>query len=132
MTFTVMLKHEISPERIADLFITAIESGDPVTTAARGGWCNGINLKGPLPDGNWYADPKLYAGKFTLEIIEVDDESTGHETKHRVGRRAIEKGLAVMAKDFPKLFQWIVDDNVDASCADIFLQCVVFGEEKYA
>lgn len=36
------IKLEISAERIANMMISAMESGDPVTTAAKGGWCWGI------------------------------------------------------------------------------------------
>jgi len=41
----VVVKIDIPNSVIADMFCSAIESGDPVTTASRGGWCAGINLK---------------------------------------------------------------------------------------
>jgi hypothetical protein len=128
------LDFNFSTEQLAELMITAIESGDPVTTAVRGGWCSAINWHGPgpRPRGNWYAEPKTYEGDFVLEVIEVDDETTGHETKHLITMPKIEKGLAAMAKKYPHVFADIINDNMDAATADLFLQCVVFGEEKYA
>lgn len=134
---------EVSPEVIANLFTSAIESGDPVTTASRGGWCNGINLgrQSGIPsrhktkDGYpWYSNPKIYRDKFPLHLLidEVDDEETGHVTTHEVFRMDIIRGLEDMAKKFPEIFAQILEDNTDAPCADIFLQCVLFGEEKYA
>lgn len=138
----MQIKIEIPADRIAQLFASAIEGGDPVTTARKGGWCNGINLTGmsfplgkdePVPD-YWYTLKGLFdTAKPTLEIIEVDDETTGHETKHEaIGMMEVERGLTVMATKFPHLFYQIMEDNIDSPCADIFLQCMIFGEEKYA
>lgn len=130
---------EVTPERIADLMITAIESGDPVTTAARGGWCDGIywmSRDSDPPesnkDGAWYAQRRTWANAFVIEVIEIDDETTGHETSHKVGPDDFVRGLTIMATKYPHMFKYIVQDNVDAPTADIFLQCVLFGEEKYA
>jgi hypothetical protein len=39
-------------------------------------------------------------------------------------------GITVMAQRFGQLFSQILNHNVDGRCADIFLQFVVFGEEK--
>lgn len=129
----------IPDERIADLMITAIESGDPVTTASRGGWCSGLywhskDADPPEGDGKtpWYADPAIWAGDFLIQVIEVDDETTGHETAHLITRTKMEHGLAVMAVKFGQHFGDITGDNIDAATADIFLQCILFGEEKYA
>jgi len=124
---------EIPTERIANMMISAMESGDPVTTAARGGWCNGINLlRGGEAHDCWYADPKMYQRQFQLEVIEVDDETTGHETSHKIGPADMRRGLQVMAQKYPHCFGQVMEDNTDAPCADIFLQCILFGEEKYA
>jgi hypothetical protein len=114
-----------------------VKDGDPVTTAARGGWCEGIyheNPKAAPPAGEepWYARPAYWGGDFQITIVEVDDERTGHTTEHQVGMERLQRGLEVMAQKFPGWFGEIIDDNVDAACADVFLQCVVFGEEKYA
>jgi phage-related tail fiber protein len=111
---------------------SAIESGDPVTTASRGGWCAGINLCGKAGEPEWYAIGAFWESNFLIEIVEVDDEATGHQTKHRVGRRHFREGLAIMARKFPGRFTQVLEQNTDAPCADIFLQCVLFGEEKYA
>jgi hypothetical protein len=128
---------QVPVDRIANMMVSAMESGDPVTTAARGGWCSAINLlkggRGPKGGvGCWYADPKLYAGYFEIEVIEVDDENTGHETKHKVCPADLLRGLSVMAAKFPRAFAQVLADDTDAPCADAFLQSIVFGEEKYA
>lgn len=130
--FTVPI--EITAQQIADLFESAIDGGDPVTTASRGGWCDGIYLmrNGKQTDDFPYFEAKTYERHFVLEIIEIDDETLNHKTAHKVDRSVIITGLQKMARQFPERFGQIVTDNIDAPCADIFLQCVLFGEEKYA
>lgn len=130
---------EVTPDKIAQPFASAIEGGDPVTTASRGGWCDGIywkskNAGAPAgPKGEpWYSNVKFWAGNFKVAIVEIDDETTGHKTTHRIGPRKVRDGLAVMAREYPHRFAEILGDNIDAPCADIFLQCALFGEEKYA
>jgi hypothetical protein len=137
---------EITPAQVMQLWSSAIEGGDPVTVAAKGGWCDGIELKGAsFPADNiprdgvdpavWWDKPKFFESGVTLtiEIIEVDDETTGHETKHSVTNADISRGLAVMASKFPNIFAQVLDPmQIDAPCADIFLQCMLFGDEKYA
>lgn len=72
---------QVSTRRIADLFVSAIESGDPVTTASKGGWCYGIywKSKATKPPGGktpWYDQPALYERKdFQVEVWEVADEN---------------------------------------------------------
>src|ERR1700744_615657 len=68
---------EISTDRIVQLMCSAIEGGDPVTTALKGGWCWGIywhSRKAEPPAGIWYADKALFDGQFRVQIIEVADE----------------------------------------------------------
>jgi hypothetical protein len=124
----------VPADRIINMMISAIDSGDPVTSAHKGGWCAGIGYVGKFKETteNWYADPAFYARSFKLEIIEVDDETTGHQTKHYVTRADMVRGLGIMAQKFPHIFRQIIEDDTDAPCADIFLQCILFGEEKYA
>ena len=136
--------------RIANLMCSAVESGDPVTTASKGGWCNGIYYKtksAEPPRGNWYIDkPAFYESKnFQIEVHEVADEqcwirggtdeqnlAVGALKIHTIRRKELLRGLAIMAEKFPVQFSQIIEDNTDAPCADAFLQAVVFGDEKYA
>lgn len=127
------ISFDIPAERIANMMISAMESGDPVTTAARGGWCVSIDLIGKYTGkGWWYADPTIYEAGHRMKIVELDDEATGHKTVHVIGKPQIIKGLETMAQKFPRAFAQILADDTDAPCADLFLQSVLFGEEKYA
>jgi len=67
-----------------------------------------------------------------LEIIEVVNEQTGKEKRHKVRLKDLERGLGIMQTKFPHIFAQVLSGDTDAPCADIFLQCVLFGEEKYA
>lgn len=146
----MQVRINIPAERIANLMCSAMESGDPVTSAARGGWCNGIYYRTKSttpPEGNWYVDhPEFYdAADFQIEVHEVADENTfdvgapdkknlksGALVIHIIRRKELLKGLAAMAVKFPHQFGQVLRDDTDAPCADAFLQAVVFGEEKYA
>ncbi|HEV2570970.1 MAG TPA: hypothetical protein VGU72_04470 [Beijerinckiaceae bacterium] len=129
----MIVKIDVSAEKLADLFTSAIEGGDPVTTAARGGWCDGIYWKRRKSSGDiWYCEPSNFANGFLIDIVEVDDERTGHITTHRIHQGHVATGLKLMAEKFPHQFGQIMQDNIDAPCADIFLQCCLFGAEKYA
>jgi hypothetical protein len=139
---------EIPADRIVSLMCSAIEGGDPVTTARKGGWCWGIywkSMKGNQPDGYWYADQTFLGGKFRLQILEVADENlydrdtdeagnikSGAFKLHTVTDKSFVKGFAVMAQKFPHQFGHVMTNDIDAPCADAFLQSMLFGEEKYA
>lgn len=126
------IKVSLSAQAISNLLASAIEGGDPVTCAYKGGWCNGIGYIGEAEGAHWYCEENNFKKPFAVTVIEVDDESTGHETTHRLNKRSMDRGASVMAEKFSHLFQRISDGNIDAPCADIFLQCCCFGEEKYA
>lgn len=139
---------EIPTSRIVQLMCSAIEGGDPVTAALKGGWCWGIywhSHKAEPPAGHWYADKRFFDGQFRLQIMEVADENlyergatdkenmkSGAFKLHTVTAKTFAKGLAVMAEKFPHQFGQVMEDDIDAPCADAFLQSMLFGEEKYA
>lgn len=125
----------IPSQRIADLFTTAIESGDPVTTARKGGWCSGIDRvlpSGRLDDKPWYQNASTFErDDLKIQIVEIDDENTGHETKYTFGLRHIREGFIRMAQKHACDLADLLTENDDAATADIFLQLMTFGEVKY-
>lgn len=135
---------EIPNERIAQLMCSAIEGGDPVTTASRGGWCAGIYWKSAKDtppqfkdrdgkdEGPWYAVARFYVRPFRIEIVEVVNETTGRKKNHYATPQTVRMGLIAMASLYPDQFAQIMVDNIDAPCADAFLQSMLFGKEKYA
>jgi hypothetical protein len=66
-------------------------------------------------------------------VLSVDDPNDNDEQKEfTVGPADLKRGLKVMAEKYPKHFRDIIEENDDANTADIFLQCVIFGEEVYS
>lgn len=126
---------QIPTDTIVQLFSSAIEGGDPVTTASRGGWCAGIYWKShkhKQPVGDWYGKDETFSGDFKIEIAEVVDERTGKLKRWKIGPADVAVGLQVMANKFPCRFSAVMTGDIDAPCADVFLQSMLFGEEKYA
>ena len=127
------IKLTIQPQRIADMMVTAIEGNDMTRS-----WCGGIYLQGSWKakrdqlESPWYSDPKLYVGPdCTIEVLEITDERSGEVCRHRINLEDINKGFAVMAKDYPQSFADFMAENEDAFTADTWLQCVVLGSTVY-
>lgn len=114
----------VSNQMIADLFITAMEGGSDY-------WCSAAHPKNWTPtedDRLWYASTAYLSGP-DFEVEAYDAESD--EKFHVEGRVGIERGLAVMAKKYPRHFSDILIDNHDAETADVFFQCVILGDVVY-
>ena len=123
----------ISPRRIADMFVGAIEGGSNY-------WCSGIFLVSPgdvAPDdprtGPWYDNPRRYEDPaLKIKVVEEEESAEGAGTDHIIGLAEIAAGLKVMAEKFPQHLADIVNEHDDAATADLFLQCVALGDEVYA
>lgn len=132
----ITVKTEITTQAIADLMVSAIE-GNHMTRA----WCNGIKPTGrtikfaeELEKKNkarWYSIADFYNGGFELMVEEIDDESTGHITKHRINAGTLKAGLERMAKEQPEHYADFLSENYDIITADVFLQCVVLKDLIY-
>jgi len=128
MTMRVTL--EIKPETIANVMISAIESG------YLNYWCGGIELvrgKEFADKDHWYAGGNLYANAFSLRIIELAEDKDGARAlRHRKTQQDFCRAYLLMAQNFPHRFAELLSDETDAEFADLFLQLVTFGELKYA
>lgn len=49
----------------------------------------------------------------------------------RIDLETMEKGLQIMARDYKAHYADFLKENDDAETADVFLQCVVFGDVIY-
>jgi hypothetical protein len=101
------IKIQVSDEKIAD----AVES------AGIGYWAN-------CRDERAHWDRKT----FTLKVCEVED---GPEKMHRVGKRALARGLAVLAEKYPHHLADLMQEKGDMYTGDALIQCAIFGELKY-
>lgn len=119
----------ITSEDIANLMITAFEGGATWAEKARCTRCT-ISLSSMgKGDGPWYANPGLYEDD-QMRITVWYHDGMDSQSKE-LDRAAILAGLKVMEADYPAHFDDVVQDNHDAITADVFLQCVVFGEMVY-
>jgi hypothetical protein len=123
-TVTIKLTHEL----ISDVLCSALEGGSNY-------WIQKIQLVEPsewLFDSepergigmHWTQDYPLNPGGALL--ISSDDGVLTLDWD------AIQKGLTVLATDYPYRFCEILDNNYDANTADAFLQCCLLGGGIYS
>lgn len=135
--YTVTTKAYITPEDIADLMVTAIEGGS-------GYWLGGMRKVTTPTDWHrkdddmpWYSDPDFWAGDFCVAVRTVDYDPVPRDDRDPIEREQhltpakITAGLQIMADEYPDHFADLLQDNVDAATADVFLQCCVLGEIVY-
>lgn len=73
------------------------------------------------------------AGKTTGTRPWVREDDDGKQQTFPLTGAAIRRGLIAMAKEYPRHVGNVLDeDKHDAPLADLFVQCCIFGEEKYA
>jgi hypothetical protein len=99
-----------------DLFITACEGGSNY-------WCESVKPMGTT--GGRYE--RMLGG---FEVVEQEPSSQGID-RYRVSPDGIAKGAQDCANKYPKVFTRIIEEQYDASDADVFLQCCTFGEVVY-
>ena len=111
----VSIEHEVTPQMIADLMVTAIEGGI-------GYWAKAVTVI--RPDGRVdYSDPQSYTGTWMMKGKDIEDgarwQFTGAEFQarlHLVPQR--------------HLRDWVTE-NMDADTADVIVQTAAFGEIVY-
>ena len=129
--FTVHI--HVSHQQIADQMVAAIEGGYAP-------WLGTVDAdaatKALATDDVWYADAKVWGGAFEVTIQcddpETEEDDGGHTLTKVIHGEDIERGLAVMAAKYQRQFAQMTSDDGDAITAQLFLQCVVYGEEVYS
>lgn len=123
---------DIMPQQVRDQMVTALES-------RIGCWLGRVRrLSSELRNDReeiWYADEMVFAGDFAIEISFDDpdsDDDGDHSASKTIGPKDVERGLEIMARDYPAHFADLAGDNGDCVTADLFLQCILFGKEVYA
>ena len=121
---------EVTPRRIADLMVTAIEGGIDY-------WCNSVKLLTAYPEHQpWYDDENLYSGgDISIEVVELDPSSEENvEGSWIINLASMEKAFCLMQEyGTPKGWHWrnFITENDDAETADVWFQLTVFGEVVY-
>lgn len=120
---------------IADLMVSFVESGDPVTR----GWCESVvadsasirrwKTRDVVNDEDiWYAEAGFWSSPtWTILVKEIDGK------RWTLGPADFSRALCLLADgQYSQHFSDIISQNTDAGTADIFMQMAAFGEEKYA
>lgn len=154
-TVTITITTEIPMQRVLDLVISALDSAsirywlrrygdekDPDDEDEENDGCHYItslpdgfdpNALGWLDDKPWkahtdYFAPLVEGGTMTLFV--ENDRDDGKDAIV-LDLEAMKRGLAVMAKQEPKHFGDFMQENDDATTADVFMQCCAFGKVVY-
>lgn len=143
-TFTVSLT--FTHKMLADLVTTFVESGDPVTRE----WCRKVRPACITAEiarrfgRPWYADVKLYQVQQneTILLITAENDKAPGNFEKAITMADFTCGLALLAQAKDKKngqpgiyahhFRDILDESIDATTADIFMQLVIYGEEVFA
>ena len=117
--FEVSTKTKISRETISDLLCTAFEGGSNY-------WVGAISMVHMAVgcDSPYVSDHGAQGG-----ILKIHDDEA--ETTYLLSDVEIQRGLDRMAEDYLPHWLDLINDNMDADTADVFLQCCVFGEVVY-
>lgn len=126
----VTIQHEVSPQRICDLFTSAFEGG--ITY-----WAQTANLVRGTTDAKenvvWWGQPIVFDNPFVIELLYDDPDDDGGEGNGKgratINNPAVKRGLQIMADRYPAHFADILNDNEDATTADVFVQCIVFADK---
>jgi len=130
----------VTAKQIANLMISFIESGDPVTR----GWCEGVYLEtsgsARIDRHNvWYGETALWAADDWMIRVLEDEDETGDPDQckaHLISKKEFIAGLTALATAengaYSKHFNDIISENDDAATADILMQFILFGKEVYA
>jgi hypothetical protein len=104
---------DVSAQSIADMMIGAIEGGST-------GWCGHIDL-----GGKDYSKAETYENPFAFTVTDDDGDVTVMDNI------SVQKGIELMAGDFPTHFADMMQEEWDAETADVFFQLCALGELVY-
>lgn len=116
---TITTSVEITAQQIADLMVSAMEDGQ----------CNEwLGMCEPrFTRHEDYSDPVSYGPNMITRVFAVDDD----DETYVLDLEAIQKGLQILADQYPTHFGDITSDSADADTSDAFLQCVLLGDIVY-
>ena len=122
----------VDPQRIADMFVGAIEGGSAY-------WCQGFVLS-KLPvfektEGDiWYSNGTFWAAddyEVTAKFDDPDQPEGNYAGVKIIKPEDVQKGLQLMAEKYPRHFTDMIQEQDDATTADVFFQCVVLQDVIY-
>lgn len=137
MKITTMV--EIPPRRIADLMVVAIESSCGINY-----WCKSVHLLVPNEEdasassptkGCWYDNDAIYDDPGLKIIVkELESSQNDRDGRWHLDLPKMERAFYLMQEfGTPKGWHWqdFLNENEDATTADVWFQLAVFGEVVY-
>jgi hypothetical protein len=125
--FEVKVTKTFTNDQIAGLLCTGFEGGDTAS------WAEIVKKVKPKTqadfEGDWLEYPLYSYPLGTGGQVVVKDKYTSQE--HILDRKAIQRGLEIMAEKYPRHFNDFVDEQDDAITGDVFIQCCVLGDVIY-
>lgn len=120
--FTTTIQHDITADMLRGLFITAFEGGSNY-------WLHAAVLKESAnkpAEEPWYSDEPLFEASFKIELT-YDNPDEGPDVISKIiSEEDVQRGLDDLGRLYPFRARNIVEDNIDAEDADVFLQVVLF------
>jgi len=103
----------MTDELLRDLLITAFEGGSNY-------WIREVDVVRPKA-GDIYDVPLMDGGCMYVQCDECGKA-------YKLDRSAMRRGSGVLKEKFPKHFSDAVEEDFDATTADCWLQCCLFGD----
>jgi len=134
----VTIRHQITEDQVRNLLVSAFEGGStywmyilkyeyPPKTCKDDFLAGGRRAVKDSTGEYWHP---CYVIPFCEDgAIVLDDRY--ENVQYTLTRDKMLEGLQIMAEKYPKHFQSIIEDNTDATTADVFLQCSLFNEIVY-
>jgi hypothetical protein len=121
------IKLQIPDERIKDLLCSALEGGSnywikSAESPNKSDWPEQVKY--------WHECP-VYGAAVTINVAKEGRGDEHGGKSYTLNRADLERGLQVMAEQFPQHFADFAKENDDATTGDVFLQCCLFGEVVY-
>lgn len=122
-TVTIATTVNVPEQRVSDLLCGAFEGGSTY-------WATSCEIVSDADTDDLYPSDAVMLGH-DVEIEYSADDSDEDTSKVMLTRDKAIAGLQIMAQKYPSHFGDFMSENDDASTADVFVQCAVFGEIIY-
>lgn len=132
----IKVELEIDKGRIADLLCSAVEGAfflkGCIELHSYHAPSQGISKEELATVKGWEDGEYCYIYPlFGDGYLRFDDIYEDKHVKYYLNYELIEKGLKIFSEKHPYQFSLWINENDDAITGSVFLQCCLFGEEKY-
>lgn len=127
----VTIRLPVKIEALVNEVISAVEGGS-------GYWLREMETTGsptkkskPAYESPAYSDQQFWMDGGTMTVRYDNPEDGPDMVQKVIDLRRLQTGATIMAEKYPQHFADILNENSDATTADVFIQCVLLGEIVY-